>query len=157
MRKYYLTLIVIAVFAFGFAASDDSSSPSSSSTTNYEQKEEQPKVNMSLVGTYEAIDDRNIPVHFVLKKDGTAESFNPRNRDMFTYYARWEEVRGGIQICYNDANKQPKVEYPYGYSHDHRFDFTGRCCFISGGYLYPDFTTFDKREEGWRIRIVKTK
>ncbi len=140
---------------------DDSSSSSFSKAEKSQvvektQEVEKPKVNLSLVGTYEATTFGNkSQLHIILKENGTAESYYPPTKQEYTYYARWREVDGGIQICYNDANKQPSVRYPWGHEYDHRFDFTRRCCYISDGYLYPDIITFDKREDGWRIPIVK--
>jgi hypothetical protein len=44
MRKYYLTMVVMAVFAIGFAASDDESSSSTSTQTeSAKAQEEAPK------------------------------------------------------------------------------------------------------------------
>lgn len=150
MKKYLFTMVVMAIFAIGFAASDESNS-----SKNEQQKEkEEPKVNMALVGTYEAtIYGNNAPFHIILKKDGTAESYYPRNHQQ-TFYGHWEEDSGGIKIEYKNQNNRPDVRFPFGMSWDKRFMFSGSF-YIHGGYLYPDINTFWDRDEGWRIPIKK--
>ncbi len=55
MRKYFMTMAVIAVFAIGFTASDDTSSSTTSETTKVQEPEKNP--NEKFVGTYVLYDE----------------------------------------------------------------------------------------------------
>lgn len=63
MRKYYLSIAVLALFAIGFSASDEESSSSENKTEETEQQvqetKQQPKKNPleNFVGTYNLYDD----------------------------------------------------------------------------------------------------
>lgn len=78
MKKYFLTMAVIAIFAIGFAASDDTSSTSSSSSSQPKQEESheffEPGYSYSAKYSYH-IYKQNMTHDINLKiwKDGTAE------------------------------------------------------------------------------------
>ncbi len=55
MRKFFMTMAVMAVFAIGFAASDDTSSSTSSETTTVQEPKKNPIE--KFVGTYVMYDD----------------------------------------------------------------------------------------------------
>ena len=151
MRKYYLTLIVIAVFAFGFAASDDSSSTSSS-------YQEQPKQKPPFLGTYELKDRAGILYHFILKEDESVEIIvNPdidHGSKNNKFWGKWWDERsagGEVQIQYGDIERMPGITFPNGIP----TGVLSNCPQICNGYFYSDWEQLKKRREGWRLPIKK--
>ena len=152
MRKYYLTLIVMAVFAFGFAASDDSSSSSSSYQEQPKEKQKPP-----FLGTYELKDRAGILYHFILKEDESVEiivnpdiEYGKHNK----FWGKWWDERsvgGEVQIQYGDIEHMPGITFPNGIS----AGALSNCPQICNGYFYSDWEQLKKRREGWRLPIKK--
>ena len=152
MKKYYLTLLVIAIFAVGFISSDEDSS-SSSSTENQEQVQGQQPPKPDFLGTYAVRDKAGIVYHFVFKEDGTVDVFgnadNPKIRKLMTT-GKWGDERNtkyGLQICYN-KRQIPNLVYPYGEKVD-------LCAYICEGYYYPGWAECDDRDEAYRLEAIK--
>ena len=153
MRKYYLTLVVMAIFVIGFAASDDSSS---SSTESKEQIQEQkPADKPNFLGTYSIKDRTGNVFEFELKEDRTVNVYshpdNPEYRKLWIT-AKWNDERGtgfGVQIQYNKYHI-PNFVFQYG-------EKTSTCAYILDGYYYPDFFTADERDEYYRLQATKIK
>ncbi len=152
MRKYYLSLIVMAIFAFGFAASDDSSSSS------YQEKPKE-KVKPPFLGTYELRDRAGILYHFILKEDESVEIIvNPdiENGKHNKFWGKWWDERsagGEVQIQYGDVERMPGITFPNGIS----TSWLSGCPQIYNGYFYSDYEQLKKRREGWRLPIKKIK
>lgn len=152
MRKYYFTLIVMAVFAFGFTASDDSSSTSSSYQEQPKEKQKPP-----FLGTYELKDRAGILYHFILKEDESVEiivnpdiEYGKHNK----FWGKWWDRRhygNNIQIQYGDVERMPGITFPNGIPSG-----VGTSCpQICDGYFYSDYFSFEKKREGWRLPIKK--
>lgn len=160
MKKYYLTLAVMAIFAIGFSASDDESSESSSEETSKEQVEEQqpaPAPKPDFLGTYEVRDKAGLMYHFILKEGGTVDIIiNPHieHGEHLTLTGKWKDCRKqncGLQICYDDSERIPALCFPNG-RHNSSMD---KCAYLCEGYYYPDFFTCDDRKGGWRVEYTK--
>ncbi len=100
MKKYYLSLFVMTLFAIGFAASDDS--------------EEAAK----LVGNYVVQDSKGTTWHFNFTEDHqvTIKSNGMSDDDM--YYGTWGAQVGGGWLCTLDFLSfhagNPPIEFPNG-------------------------------------------
>ena len=68
MRKYFMTMAVMAVFAIGFAASDDTSSSTSSETTTVQEPKKNPME--KFVGTYVMYDHSSSGNEVFVTDDG---------------------------------------------------------------------------------------
>lgn len=75
MRKYFMTMAVIAIFAIGFAASDDTSSSTSSETTKVQEPKKNP--NEKFAGTYVMYDDTSSGNEVFVTEDGRLFYKNP--------------------------------------------------------------------------------
>lgn len=150
MKKYLFTYLVMAIFAIGFAASDETSSPSS--TENEEKVQEQkPAPKPDFLGTYVVKDKAGLTYKYIFKENGTVDIII---NSALTVTGKWKDCRKencGLQICFDDIDKIPAIQFPYGI-HSEAMD---KCAYFCEGYYYPDFFTCDDRKEGWRVEYTK--
>lgn len=155
MRKYFFTMVVMAVFAIGFAASDEESSSSSSSTEQSQAKEESNPYE-KFVGKYVLYDDEgrtsffhfkvNEKGHFLqsigitseYKKFGTIE---PVSESAFVL-----SLYGTDKIYLDKGDEDKNWVWANGVRYEHlgpnkviRFD-------IKEGRMYPDNEQYENRE-----------
>lgn len=155
MKKYYLTIAVMAIFAIGFAASDEESTESSSTTSNEQIEKQKPAPKPDFLGTYSIKDMTGNVYEFELNEDRTVNIYshpnNPEYRKLWIT-AKWKDERGtgyGAQIQY-DQYHIPNFVFQYG-------EKASICAYLLDGYYYPDFFTADDRDEYYRLQATKIK
>lgn len=155
MKKHYLTLLVMVIFAVGFAASDEDSSSSSSTQSQKQVTEQKPAQKPDFLGTYEVRDKAGLTYHFTFNEDRTVTIvINPdiATSEHTTLTGRWDTTRDyGLQLCYDDTDRLPGIYFPNGI-HRGALD---KCAYFCKGYYYPDFTTCDGKKSGWRVEYTK--
>ena len=157
MKKYYLTLLVMAIFAIGFAASDEDSSSSFSTQSENQVTEQKPVQKPDFLGTYEVRDKAGLTYHFTFNENGTVTIvINPdiATSEHTTLTGKWQDCRKenyGLQVCYDDTDRLPGIYFPNGI-HRGAFD---NCAYFCGGYYYPDWSTCDGKKTGWRLEYSK--
>jgi len=161
MKKYLFTILTLALFAVGFAASDEEESASSSNEQKQEQnvksKEEQKEEEKSNVsGTYEVTDKVGCTIRITLKEDGTATITGVRGEDV-TYYCTWidqsySEKRTAL-IEFPDRTKLPYLVFDGGTTAKVIKDWYA---LGKDGYLYYNVFPETNNPE-WRLPVKKIK
>lgn len=156
MKKYFMTMAVMAIFAIGFAASDDTSTSENKNEAQKEVQEKQPTQKPDFLGTYAVRDKAGLTYHFTFNEDRTVKivlSPDIPNGSHTTLTGRWKETgKHGLQLCYDDVDRIPAVEFPNGI---HRGGAMDACAYFCDGYYYPDFFTCDDKIAGWRVEYTK--
>ena len=157
MKKFFLSMAVIAIFAIGFTASDDTSTSENKQEAQKEVQEQQPAQKPDFLGTYAIRDNAGLTYHFTFNEDGTVKIvINPdiENGSHTTFTGKWQDCRKekfGLQVCYDDTDRIPAIQFPYGI-HSGALD---KCAYFCDGYYYPDFSTCDGKKTGWRVEYTK--
>ncbi len=154
MKKYYLSIITIALFAVGFAASDEEDS---ANNTNQEQKQEikeekQEKKEDSFLGTYEVTDKVGCTMRITLNEDETATITGVRGENV-TYYCSWRDASWqdrGVEINFSD--EKPYIVYEGG-ADENKYEEL----YIKDGWLYSGFRNVDSKNPKWRLKAKKIK
>lgn len=168
MKKYLFTMIVMAVFAIGFAASDGDSSSSSSSTEQTQAKKESNPY-AKFVGKYVLYDDegRTSFFHFKVNEKGhflqslgiTSEynkygTIEPVSENAFVL-----SLYGTDKIYLDQGDEDKNWVWADGVRYQHlgpnkviRFD-------IKEGKMYPDNEQYENREykrpDVYKFRFTK--
>lgn len=148
MKKYFLSILTIALFAVGFAASDEDSTDSATIdeaiTSNDSDNE-----NAGITGTYEVTDKIGQTMVITLKEDKTATV----TLDGKTYYCSWNRYAnigdGEVEVSFSDD--PPALVFEGGVAE------TMYGPEILGGWLYYDYTARKAKNPNRRLQIKKVK
>ncbi|MCF2563808.1 hypothetical protein I6E12_06750 [Prevotella brevis] len=142
MKKYFYSILTIALFAIGFAASDEEEATNSSN----EQKQEQKKEN-SILGTYEATDKIGNKLIVTLKSDKTA-TVKELGGEGHTFYCTWREWSSvGIEI--HSPDEPIELVFEAGV----RSHFW---IYIKDGWLYS-YNGVETNNPTLRLKVTKTQ
>lgn len=164
MKKYFLTMATIALFAVGFAASDEeensSNSSNDSSKPQTEQKQEQKKESQevkseqkqenSFLGTYEVTDKSGRKVTLNINEDETVTGSD----DIYPpYYGSWTgpTSEGIIIITFAEDNK-PYLIYEGG-EDNHALGVL----YLRDGWIYTGGDNAHAKNPRWRLKVTKIK
>ena len=142
MKKYFYSILTIALFAIGFAASDEEEATNSSN----EQKQEQKKEN-SILGTYEATDKIGNKLIVTLKSDKTA-TVKELGGEGHTFYCTWRKWSSvGIEI--HSPDEPIELVFEAGV----RSHFW---IYIKDGWLYS-YNGVQTNNPTLRLKVTKTQ
>lgn len=142
MKKYFYSILTIALFAIGFAASDEEEATNSSN----EQKQEQKKEN-SILGTYEATDKIGNKLIVTLKSDKTA-TVKELGGEGHTFYCTWRKWSSvGIEI--HSPDEPIELVFEAGV----RSHFW---IYIKDGWLYS-YNGVENNNPTLRLKVTKTQ
>lgn len=142
MKKYFYSILTIALFAIGFAASDEEEATNSSN----EQKQEQKKEN-SILGTYEATDKIGNKLIVTLKSDKTA-TVKELGGEGHTFYCTWRKWSSvGIEI--HSPDEPIELVFEAGV----RSHFW---IYIKDGWLYS-YNGVETNNPTLRLKVTKTQ
>ena len=162
MKKYFLTMATVALYAIGFAASDEeesSNSSSSSSAPQTEQKQEteadrqaqeqKEKQEGNFIGTYEVTDKVGCTIRITINEDETATITGVKGENV-TYYCSWNDWRKtgyGIGITFSD--ERPYLVFEGG-------DNTAKYprIHLKDGWLYTSDAVKSNNPK-WRLKATK--
>ena len=125
MKKYFLSILTLALFLIGFAASNSTSAP----------------------GTYEVTDKVGNTWRIIIKKDKTATVTNVKD-DENVIYCKWRDLRslsGGICVMFH--NSYPPIVFEGGM-------LNGSFSLYDDGYLWDD-DYGDSKHPKWKLRYKK--
>ena len=156
MKKYFYTMLSLALFAVGFAASDEEESASSSNEQRQKQakveKKEEKKSNIP--GTYEVTDKVGCTIRITLKEDETATITGVRGENV-TYYCTWIDQsyykNRMALIEFSDLNKIPYLVFDGGTG-----KYSSTCFLSKDGWFYWDVLPETNNPE-WRLPAKKIK
>ena len=137
MKKYYLTMIVMALFAIGFAASDDS------------------EVAEKLVGNYVVQDSKGTTWYFNFTEDNKVTIKSKEMSDDDMYYGSWGAQIGGGWLCtlnfisFHAGN--PPIEFPNGCisSRGERIEVSDE------GWIYNGSDNLKAKNPNARLKMTK--
>lgn len=130
MKKCLFSMVVIAIFAIGFAASGDEGGSD------------------ERCGTYKIVDKSGSVFHLTLKGD---ESGTMTTESNSTYYCSWSADGFSHCIRINFSDKKPAIAFPGGT--DDNVLWTN--C-LKDGYLYRE-DALEAKNPNWRLKAEKIK
>jgi len=151
MKKYFLTMTVMALFAIGFAASDeDESTNGSSSSSEQTELEQKP----SFLGTYEVTDKVGQTMLLTLNADETGTA--TIKGESVTYYCSWRDdsdIGRGLLIDFpSGVGERPNLVYEGGTD---EFGTVG--CYLKDGWFYSGSDNVKSNNPRWRLKATKIK
>jgi hypothetical protein len=162
MKKYFLTMATVALFAVGFAASDEeensSNSSNDSSKPQTEQKQEQKKESQevkseqkqenSFLGTYEVTDVTGCKVTLNINEDETVTGSNEYGSN---FYGSWTGPTG-VGIIINFAETKPYLIFEGG-----KDKYMLPVFYLSDGWIYTGGENASAKNPKWRLKVTKIK
>lgn len=173
MKKYLFSMLTLALFAVGFAASEDDSSTTStndSQTTSVNEKptastndskvkpvndsptEQKKEKKKSFLGTYEVTDKVGCTFRITLNEDETATITGVRGENK-TFYGSWTNFsiyKAGIALQFSGST--PLLYFEGG---DNRGK--GDYCFLNDGWFYSDMSASQAKNPDWRLKATKIR
>jgi hypothetical protein len=162
MKKYFLTMATVALFAVGFAASDEeensSNSSNDSSKPQTEQKQEQKKESQevkseqkqenSFLGTYEVTDVTGCKVTLNINEDETVTGSNEYGSN---FYGSWTGPTG-VGIIINFAETKPYLIFEGG-----KDKYMLPVFYLRDGWIYTGGENASAKNPKWRLKVTKIK